>query len=412
MKETRGRLTLLKRANRAQIALAVRRHGAISRVQLARSTGLSVTCVCGLVDDLITDGVLVETGTALGPRGGPSVLLQINPDGPPLAGVFLAPEEFCVIIANPLGETLVRQDYPYESSDESPQSVVRRIANGIIHCMASTGKRLDDLRGIGVAVAGMVDPVRGVVVTMANRRGWDDVPLGDWLHEALAVPAYLEHSVRAGALASQWFTEESRDGGALYVMVSNGIGAAVVHNFEIIRGIHSSAGELGHITVVPDGPQCGCGKHGCLERVASDLAFIQSIWPGCAQHEDDMPTVERETRVRDGIAMAQRGEARAITALNSIARYLGLGIANAITLLDPQTVFIGGTLIDAAPEFVIDLIRQEAVRQLPVRVRGVEITPFLDHQAFMLRGSIGLVLWQPYRQLREDTMTARSVSKL
>jgi len=401
-----GRLKLMKRNSRAQVTIGVRRHAPISRAHLAKVTGLSLTCVCDIVDELLAEGVVVEKGTVTGQRGRPMVLLDINADGAPVAGVWLRPEDMEIAVASPTAEILARRTIPY-APDDDPESVLAAIAQGIQRCAEAARKDAKALRGIGVSLAGLVD-----IDNLTNRRGWEHVPICRMLEERLGVPAYAENDVRAAALASHWFGGEASDGVAIYVSVAEGIGAALVHDGEILRGVHDTAGLLGHTTIDPNGPVCGCGNRGCLEALASDLAFIRYVWPEVVKSPPEICREERIDLVRKGLDLALSGDASANQALLTVTRYLGIALGNAISILDPRTVFICGTLIDIAPDLVIDLIRREALQHIWPHARGVDIRPLMEHEEFLLQGSIGLVLWQPYRGLQQENFSVRSVANV
>lgn len=399
-----GRLKLMKRNSRAQVTLGVTRHAPISRAHLARVTGLSLTCVCDIVDELLAEGMLVEKGTVSGQRGRPMVLLDINADGAAVAGVWLRPEDMEIAVASPTAKILARRTMPYAPDDE-PESVLAAIAQGIQRCTEAAHTDTEALRGIGVSLAGLVD-----IDNLTNRRGWEHVPICPMLEERLGAPVYAENDVRAAALASQWFGQEASDGTAVYVSVAEGIGAAVLHGGEVLRGAHDTAGLLGHTTIDPNGPLCGCGKRGCLEALASDLAFIRHLWPDLVKSATEISSDERLDLVRKGLDLALSGDASANWALVTVTRYLGIALGNAVSILDPRTVFICGTLIDMAPDLVVDLVRRESLLHVWPHARGVDIRPIMNHEEFLLRGAIGLVLWQPFRALQQDNLSARTVA--
>jgi len=401
-----GRLRMMRRRNRAQVALGIQRHGSISRVQLAKMTGLSLACVCGITDELIAEGLVVEVGEAPRDRGRRVPLLSINPEGAPAAGVWLAPEEAQIAVASPAGGILARKVVARASDDDDPSSAVRAIAQGVRTCAESAGREPGKLRGVGVAVAGLVNPLVGTVDTMANRPGWDGVPIVRLLEDHLGVPVYLDIDIRAGAMAWHWLREKRYGASALYVLVCEGIGAAVVSGHQALSGAHDVAGTLGQMTMERNGPLCRCGVRGCLESVASDMAFIRHIWPEKSDAVLELSGSERVGLVRRGVQMALSGDGKANEALISVTQYLGLALANCVSLIDPHAIFVAGTMIDAAPDLVIDLIRQEAMQRIYRRARGLEIRAVANYEEFLLRGSIGLVLWQPYRILGRDITTA------
>lgn len=401
-----GRLRMMRRRNRAQIALGIQRQGPVSRVQLAKTTGLSLACVCGITDELLAEGLVIEVGTAARERGRPVPLLAINPEGAPAAGVWLAPEEAQIAVASPAGAILARKVVPRRQDSDEPSAALQAIAQGIRSCAESAGQDPAKLRGVGVAVAGLVNSLVGTVDTMANRPGWDGVPVVRMLEDQLGVPVYLDIDIRAGAMAWHWLREKRYGASALYVLVCDGIGAAVVSSHEALSGAHDVAGTIGQMTMEPHGPLCSCGVRGCLESVASDIAFVRRIWPEKAKSAAELSGSQRVELVRRGVQLAASGDERSNEALVSVTQYLGVALANCVSLIDPHSIFVAGTMVDAAPDLVIDLIRQEAMQRIYRRARGVEIRAVANYEEFLLRGSIGLVLWQPYRILGRDTASA------
>jgi len=411
MSNNNDRLKLLRKNSRAQVTLGVRKHGPISRVHLAKITGLSMTCVCGIVDELVEEGMLIETGTQAGNRGRPMALVNINPDGAPAVGIWLSPEVIEIAVASPTAEILSRRTISLKR-DDRPEAIIETIVQGVVRCVTSAKKQVKLLRGVGVSLAGLVDPMLGVLDDLTNRTGWEGVPIVRLLESKLGVPVYTDNDVRAAALTFQWFDDQATEGGTLYITVGDGIGATFINNQELLRGSHDAAGLLGHIKIDLNGPPCGCGDRGCLEAMASDIAFIHSVWPELSKRSTEMTATERVELVRRGLNMAFNGDPNANYALVSVTKYLGIGLANAICLYDPKTVFIGGTLIDCAGDTVIDLIRREVMQHIWVRSRGVEIKSLFNYQEFLLQGSIGLVLLKPYRTLHEANMSARTIQKI
>lgn len=388
--------------------MGVLKYGPISRAHLAKMTGLSITSVCRIADDLIAEGVLVETGMGCGARGRPMMLLEVNPQGSPVAGVWLGSDCIEITVAGPTGRTLARRTVRYDTLGWDAPTSIATIAQQIQRCAASAGKDASSLRGVGVSVSGMVDPVSGTIVSMPSRRFWEGVSVSRMLSEQLDMPVFADNDVRAGALASRWLSDDGHGEDTLFVAVADSISAAIVHNREILAGAHSSAGQIGHMVLDPNGPLCACGNHGCLSALASDHAFLREAWPEKADELVGMPLDRRRMMLREGYSQALLCEERASKAMLNVTRYLGIGIAGAIAMLDPRTVFVGGALIDAAPAVVIDLIRREAMNHLMAHVRGVEIQALTNYEEFVLAGCATLVLWQPFKELQRENQFAQS----
>lgn len=399
MASLNGRSQVMKSNSRALITAAIRRGGPTSRVQLAKATGISRTHVSDVVDELIADGTLIETGSVSDKPGRPRVLLCINPEGPAAAGVWLSEEKIYIGVAGPDGEMLSRAEIEYATCTGSSEEAIAAIAEGVKRCADKAGRRLQSLEGIGVAVSGWVVPVLNVIRRTRLNPVFLDIPIARMLNDILGVPVYINSDIRASALAHNWHREGEQR--ALYMWFLDGIGAAYVMDGQLFGSPHNMAPSLGHMIMAPDGPLCYCGRHGCLETYTTTYSFIRRIWPNL--NPDNMTTVERRELVRQGMDMAFQGDLTAIRAQGSTIDYMGLGIANTINLFDPQVVYIGGVIIDYSPEMMMDTLRREAMKNINRSYQGVEIRPLPAIDEFGLRGALGLVILRPYRMLQEAT---------
>ena len=190
----------------------------------------------------------------------------------------------------------------------------------------------------GVAVPGIVDDAGGVAVYAANL-GWKDVPLRDLLSERLSgVPVALGHDVRTGGLAEGRIGAGNGADRFLFLPLGTGIAGAIGINGHIEAGAHGYAGEIGHIVVRPDGPQCSCGQRGCLEALASAGA-VSRAWAAASGDPD-----------ADAAACAravEAGDPAAIEVWRDAVDALAAGLVTGLTLLDPRVLIIGGGLAEA-----------------------------------------------------------------
>lgn len=190
----------------------------------------------------------------------------------------------------------------------------------------------------GVAVPGIVDAERGIAVYAANL-GWRDVPLRKLIGERLGgIPVALGHDVRTGGLAEGRVGAGKDADRFLFVPLGTGIAGAIGITGTIEAGAHGYAGEIGHIVVRPDGPECGCGQRGCLETLAS-AAAVSKAW-AAASGDPDADAADCAKAVASGDPEAVRVWQDAVDALAA-------GLVTALTLLDPRTLIIGGGLAEA-----------------------------------------------------------------
>jgi glucokinase len=190
----------------------------------------------------------------------------------------------------------------------------------------------------GVAVPGIVDAENGIAVYAANL-GWRDVPMRQLLGERLGgVPVALGHDVRTGGLAEGRIGAGKDADRFVFVPLGTGIAGAIGIAGTIEAGAHGYAGEIGHIVVRPDGPDCSCGQRGCLETLASASA-VSRAWAAASG--------DPEADAADCAKAVESGDPAAVAVWRNAVDALAAGLVTALTLLDPRTLIIGGGLAEA-----------------------------------------------------------------
>jgi predicted NBD/HSP70 family sugar kinase len=328
-----------------QIALTlIGSHQPISRADLARRMKMRRGAVGLLVQELLNDHHVVEGPTGAIARGRKPTLLYINTRKRSSVAVDIRASRIFLMLADPLGQPL--SDIVTMPTTAEPRACVAAVAARIRQLLDAHEEIAGKCQGIGVVVPGMVDSVTGTVLH-APTLGWRDVDLRPRLAAATGFSVHVENSGRACALAQMW---EARSVAAapvrnlVFISVSDGVGVGVVVNGELLRGRHNIAGEFAHMPLNLDGPRCSCGAIGCWEAYISNLATL-------TRYFDRAPHVtaagDQPFTIDDLIARARAGDRKAVTALQASARYLGLGLAGVINIIDPDCVFIGGEITTA-----------------------------------------------------------------
>jgi len=261
-------------------------------------------------------------------------------------------------------------------SHEGPEAVLNRIAATINEMAAAAGQRL---AAFGVGVPGLADFHHGRTLFLPNLpTGWRDFPVAERLSAAVGCPVFLLNDARMAALGELWFGHGRGVKTMVAFTVGTGIGGGVVIDRKLRLGPLGAAGEIGHQTILPDGPLCGCGNRGCLETLASGPALIgegvRLMKSGHATRLYEM--VEGDaSRITPGL-MAQAavaGDSSVRESIGRAARFLGIGVSNVITVLYPELVVLGGDVARSLGAVLIDAVRREVrerVRLAPVdRVR-------------------------------------------
>jgi N-acetylglucosamine repressor len=374
----------------SQIVLnLVRAHQPISRADLARTMQVSRGAVTLIVADLLKRKLIFEGATGEAVRGRKPTFLYIDSRRRAVIGADIRASETFLMLADLLGKPLTGViSFP---TTRDPKALVAALAARIKRLLADHPE-VDACEGIGVVVPGMVEHST-MRVLHAPTLGWRNVDLREALAAATRLPVQVENSGRACALAQMWaFRGESAAAGDLvFISVSDGVGVGVIMNGEVLRGRHNIAGEFGHVPLSLDGPRCSCGANGCWEAYISNRATLARYFGRAAQEPRPEPVEQRHFGIDDLIARARAHDAKAVAAIESTARYLGLGLASVINALDPARVYIGGE-ITGAWDLIADAVRTAlAERALTSAAAATEIRPVAASEYPRLQGAVTLV---------------------
>ncbi len=238
----------------------------------------------------------------------------------------------------------------------------RLIIESTYETVAGANLGIQDIEAIGVSCGGPLDTKTGVVYSPPNLPGWDEFPLKAKLQSEFKLPVKIENDANAGALAEYRFGGGKGYKSVLYMTMSTGIGGGIVIDGKIYHGANDSAGEVGHQILIPDGPQCGCGKRGCLEAICSGPAIARRarIEIKNVPNTSILELVDgRVDRVKSEhvLTAAFQGDALALRLVDETAYYMGWGIANVVNILNPDIVLLG-TIAIAAGDLLLEPIRK------------------------------------------------------
>ncbi len=204
-----------------------------------------------------------------------------------------------------------------------------------------------EIQGIGIGCTGPVDPFTGAIGEVEFLPGWKDSNPTDDLSRSFGVPAAMENDADAAALAeANWGAGKGKDS-LIHVMIGTGIGGGIVFEGKLYRGVDRSHPEIGHHVIDPSGPRCFCGAHGCWEVLARGPALVEWL---TSQAPPDYPHRLGLTAKRI-CELARLGDELACRAVERESYYLGLGVANLVTLFAPDIIVLGGRVMDSAPLF-------------------------------------------------------------
>jgi glucokinase len=292
-------------------------------------------------------------------------------------------------LADATGKVLVAGSQP-TLSQRGPESILKSIADLVGGLAQKSGHRPSAL---GMGVPGLIDLKHGVVKFLPNFPGhWRDVPARDILAGAVGCDVFLLNDVRTATLGELVFGGGRGVGTMVFFAVGTGIGGGVVVDGKLRLGPLGAAGELGHMTVQPDGPLCGCGNHGCLEALASGPALtgegVRLLRSGQTPKLYELTGGDASKVTPQTMAQAAgAGDEDVLDAIRRAGEMLGIGVANVITVLHPDLVVIGGGVADMG-DLLLEPVRQTVrrrVRMFPADSVRIEASQLGD-QAGMLGG--------------------------
>lgn len=239
-------------------------------------------------------------------------------------------------------------------AEQGPDQMISRLLELGRDAVVAAGVEWADVRAVGLACGGPLDPVSGVIQSPPNLPGWDDVPLVALVSSALDRPAVVDNDATAGALAEWWYgAGRSRDVRTLiYMTISTGVGGGLVLDGRVFRGAAGNAGELGHLTVDYLGRPCGCGRRGCLEAYASGTNIAARAREALATGERSSLAALKTVTARDVAEAARAGDALATRIWDETTAILASAMANILDVFNPELVVLGGGVTRAGEQLL------------------------------------------------------------
>ena len=349
-------LQAIKHSNRSAILKHIRQHGPISRQTIARELGMSPSTVSAAVGDLMGSELVKVMGQGVSTGGRRPILVEINPAG----GLVVA-----VDVASSARERVVRAAAFDLKNDailelERPQEIygneamLGSIQSIIAELLDSPEFDHQTPLAVGISVPGLVDAQAGELLYTSI--GVRNLPLAHILKDSLQAPVIIRNSEDAAALGEFTFGCCNNCHSLLYISVGSGIGAGLVVGGEIYQPGRKSIGEIGHMTVQADGPQCHCGNRGCLSALVTSETIVQTVQE--ALDKGYLPQIDvlaltpiERLDIHQLMAAAQAGDPLCKEIFAEKAEWVGIAIAAAINILNPGVIVLGGELFEDGDYF-------------------------------------------------------------
>ena len=326
----------VKSLNQRLVLKLVATRPGLSRVDIAKITGLTKMTAGNIVGELIDNDIIQEDAHADGNGGvGRSPIhLKISDRSPCILGISIKRGLYQIILADLAGTVLDKWVYGHDDPIGSEQ-LVALLKQGIDQVRLRNRRRL---LGTGISCVGPVNRIDGVVLNPSNFWNIKDLPIVDIVAEHTGLPAFLVNDGNSGALAEKTYGAGRNVENFFYLHIMYGIGAGLVLDGRLYNGVYGHSGEIGHVTINFAGPRCGCGNTGCLELYANienmrrHISELSALFPDSSIARHASPTL------LDVIDAANMRDNLAIAALDQFCVYLSHAIYNTITLLDLSCV--------------------------------------------------------------------------
>lgn len=377
----------------------IRSGGVVSRIDLVERSGLTATSITRIVKILLAEGLVIETGLGGSTGGKRRTLLELNAGSRYAVGVSLDDARLNYVVTDLAGNSVGRMVTP-GLGDTYPPTVIERIADELEALLSRLDIRHADVVGVGVAGAGRMDATGGVLRASRQATEWEDFAVQEALEGASGLTVILENDSACAALGEFWAGRipATQDFATLYM--ATGIGCGIVIDGKIYGGASSNAGEIGHMVVDANGPDCWCGSRGCLEVLAAPRSVVRRAM-GSAAIVKSLGLSGAVTEVRREFALIARaavqGDETCLELIEESAKYLAVAVVSLTNLMDLDRLHLAGPSLADAGSIYYRIIRDRVenvafMRTVhPVRVElsemGIE-SAALGAAAVMLQSTL------------------------
>ena len=388
-----------KQHNRDLVLKTIFEHKSISRAEIARLTKLTRATVSDMVTSLMEEGLVEEVGYGESIGGKAPILLSLVGDSRYLIGLNLAQDKFIGSVVNLRGEIKETVEIPVADSDgEQALGFVYQILDQL------TRKGWNPLVGIGIGTPGLVNTQDGIVLNAVNL-DWQDLPLGHLLETRYHLPVSVLNDSQATAIGEFVYgMGHPSESNLIVVTIKHGIGAGILIDGRLFQGDGGGAGEIGHVVVQENGSLCRCGKYGCLETVASVRAILQRTSALAPEYSDSVLAKNSQDITLSAIeAACQANDPLAQRVVTEAGRYLGISLANLISVLNIQKIVLTGDMacfgelwLQSVREAMAQAALARMAQDTQLEMGALEFKAcILGASAFMLLENYSLLFLQP-----------------
>lgn len=323
---------VVKKGNKSLVLDKIKYNSPISRASVASQVGLNKGTVSSLVNDLLEEHLIYESGPGESSGGRRPVMLLFNEKAGYSIGIDLGVNYLLGVLTDLNGNIHTEKQITFKNLNY--EEIEIKLFETIEYLLKSTPESPHGVIGIGVGVPGIVDKDDNIL--LAPNLNWRNINLKEVLEERYNLPIIIENEANAGAYGEKNFGAGKDFENVIYVSAGIGIGVGLILNDSLYKGSNGFSGELGHMTIQAGGAKCRCGNEGCWELYASEQALVRQA------EKLDIPSDMQD--LEGLVTLAESGNDEIIALFEQTGDYLGIGINNIINIFNPQQVIIGNRL--------------------------------------------------------------------
>lgn len=333
----------IKVSNRKKILNLIAQKREYTKQNISKEIGVSIPTVITNINELIEEGLVEEAGVSASTGGRKPVIVRFLPDSKYSFGVEFTLCNVRVILTNLDSE--IKFDDSFSDPDfKNMDGIIEKVHEIISNMLVQKKISPKDILGIGFSLPGTVNE-ESLILELAPNIAMKNVEFSSF-SKLLQFPIYIENEANAAAFAELNLGIAKKMRNLVYISINEGIGAGVVIQDHLYKGKNKGAGELGHMTIVPNGKPCNCGRKGCLEQYASKKALMEDYNAKSSKSVDTL---------KEFFSRVQQKESLAMVALEKYISFLAIGIQNIVLILDPHYVVLGGEISDFSEYYLEDL---------------------------------------------------------
>jgi N-acetylglucosamine repressor len=372
---------LIRSFNAKSVLQILYKEGSATRTRLAKVTKMSPATITRIMEKLIAQKIIIEESVGESTGGRRPIIFRLNYNRLFVAGVRIFRDQVALAVSDLKGKLLAKRVFQQYSLE--PNTLFAELTTEFNRLLVDSKIDRGQILGIGVAITGIVDSAKGILIRSANL-GWRDVKVAELLEHSLGLPVLIENDANAAALAEFWFGGAKDVASMIYIKTAAGVGAGIIYNHELLTGVKGMAGEIGHIPMIPDGHPCRCGQNGCLET----YLYLPDVLKRYRQ--------ETGEPLEDGAQFFAKYAERQPTAVkltDEAASALAITISFAEVLLDVEMVVIGDVWGSLGSEFINKVERKlgSIFENNGLNKTVITIGSQLGEETD-LRGAVGLVI--------------------